>query len=184
MTGKNPPFAPALAIFLMVALFSGCTSPTPAPATPAPTASVPPALSPVPPPIGGSDEAHIEFYYTVKQYSQMYEGIPAGPGEHIYAFDVYVDSDKPVKTDGGWFAIEYRKNGTAALDTYPPATVIGYPSRTIGDGSGPAQGRLLVVLPAPGQGAYGPVPVYYKPASEQVGTYKVKVKAYGVIRTT
>ncbi len=63
-------------------------------------------------------------------------------------------------------------------------TVIDYPSTTIGNGSGPAKGRLLVALKAPGDGAVGPTPVYFKPLKEQEGPNKVYNPVYGVVRTT
>lgn len=185
MYGKKLTFIAALAAIIAAALIAGCSSPSPTPLNPIPTAASPvPTVNPGPTLIGGSDQAHIEFYYTVKQYSQMYEGIPAGPGEYIYAIDVYVDSDKPVMTDDSWFSVKYQKNSSSPLITYPPATAIGYPKKTIGDGTGPAQGRLLIVLPIPDKDGYGPVPVYGKPVDEQSGTYKVSTPVNGVVRST
>ncbi len=170
----------AAAVFL-----AGCTTPTPTPSvSPSPSPTVPPAISAAPTQTPGSDRADIDFTYSQHEYSQSYEGIPAGPGEIIYAFDVTVNSDKPVYTDGTWFTIEYQQNRTAELKSYEPMTVIGYPWTTLGNDSTPAKGRVLIVLPAPGDGAIGPTPVYFKPMDKQVGPYKVYSKVYGVIRTT
>jgi hypothetical protein len=164
-------------------LLSGCITPTPTPVV-SPSPTVPPAISPAPTQTPGSDRANINFAYIQHEYSQTYEGIPAYSGELVYAFDVTVDSDKPVHTDSSWFTIEYRQNSTAELITYEPMTVIDYPSTTIGNGSGPAKGRVLIALKAPGDGAIGPTPVYFKPMDKQEGPYKVYSKVYGIIRTT
>lgn len=172
-----------VAVVLAAVFLAGCTTPTPTPAA-SPSPTVPPAISPAPTPVVSNDKAIIDFTYVQREYSQSYEGIPAGPGELIYAFDVTVNSDRPTHTDGSWFTIEYRQNSSAELKTYEPMTIIGYPSMTIGNGSGPAKGRLLIALKAPGEGAIGPTPVYYKPINRQEGPYKVYSKVYGVIRTT
>ena len=170
------------ASILAAIILAGCTSPTTTPViTPSPT--VPPAISPVPTPIGGSDAATIDFSYVMHQYTQMYEGIPVYPGEIMYGFDVTVDSDKPVPTDSGWFAIEYRRNATAPVETLQPMTVRDYPSTTIGNGSKPATGRVLIVLPAPTPGSYDPVPIYFKPLDKQTGPYKVINPVRGYFRT-
>ncbi|OPY27036.1 MAG: hypothetical protein A4E28_02188 [Methanocella sp. PtaU1.Bin125] len=183
MKGLKPLFILIAAAVMAAVFLAGCTTPTP---TPAPTATptVPPAISPAPTPVVTDDKANIAFSYIQREYSQSYEGIPAGPGELIYAFDVTVDADKPIYTDGSWFTIEYRQNASAELKTYEPMTIIGYPSMTIGNGSGPAKGRLLLALKAPGEGATGPTPVYWKPLDRQEGPNKVYSKVYGVIRTS
>jgi hypothetical protein len=173
------------AVIVAAVFLAGCTTPTPTPAvSPSPSPTVPPAISPAPTQTPGSDRANIDFTYSRHEYSQSYEGIPAFPGELVYAFDVTVNSDKPVYTDGSWFTIEYKQNSTAELKSYEPMTVIDYPSKTIGDGSGPAKGRLLIALPAPGDGAIGPTPVYFKEMEKQEGPNKVYSQVYGVIRTT
>lgn len=170
-----------IAASIIAAVFlAGCASPTPTVAptvTPAPT--VPPTISPVPTPATGSEAAAIVFTYNALQYTSTYENIPVNPGEILFGFNVKVDSDKPVSTDPGWFSIEYRQNGTSELKTYKPMTVQDYPKTIIGNGSKPATGRVLIVLPAPGPGSYGPVPVYYKKPEEQSGPYKVLNPVYG-----
>ncbi|HEY3273104.1 MAG TPA: hypothetical protein VGJ92_05040 [Methanocella sp.] len=182
MTAKKSIIFLIAASILAAILFAGCTSPTPTPViTPSPT--VPPAISPVPTPIGGSDTATIDFSYTLRQYTQMYEGIPVYPGEIMYGFDVTVDSDKPVETDQSWFTIEYRRNASAPLETFQPMAVRDYPSTTIGNGSKPATGRVLIVLPAPTFGSFDPVPIYFKPLDQQTGPYKVLNPVRGYIRT-
>ena len=182
MTGTKQALTLIAATVLAAALIAGCTSPAPTPAaTPSPAPA--PTASPAPTPIGGSDEAHIDFSYTTHEYTQSYEGIPVYPGEIIYGFDVTVDSDKPVKTDPDWFTIEYRRNATDTLKTYKPMTVRDYPTATIGNGSKPATGRVLVALPVPDFGAQGPVPVYFKPLDRQEGPYKVYSPVRGYIRT-
>jgi hypothetical protein len=181
MTGAKSAIILIAASIIAAVLFAGCTSPTPTPTiTPAPT--VPPAISPVPTPIGGTNEATIDFSYVEHQYTQMYESIPVYPGEIMYGFDVRVDSDRPVPTDTDWFTVEYRRNGTDTIQTYRPMTVRDYPKTTIGNGSKPATGRVLIVLPAPGPGSYGPVPIYFKPLDQQEGKYKVPGPVRGVIR--
>lgn len=159
-------------------LLAGCAGLAPT-VTPAPSA--PPTISPAPSPIGGSDEAIINLTYTVNEYRVMYEGIPIGPGEVMYGLDVSVNSDKPVSTDWSWFSVEYRQNGTSELRIYPAMTVRDYPETIIGNGSKPATGRVLIVLPEPGPGSYGPVPVYFKPLDEQTGPYYVKSPVRGII---
>ena len=184
MKGLKPLFILMTVAVITAAVFlAGCTTPTPTPA-PTTTPTVPPAISPAPTSVVTDDRANIEFYYVQREYSQSYEGIQAFPGELIYAFDVTVDADKPVYTDGSWFTIEYRQNATAELKTYEPMTIIGYPSTTIGNGSGPVTGRLVIALKAPGEGAVGPTPVYWKSLERQEGPYKVYNKVYGVIRTS
>jgi hypothetical protein len=181
MTGAKSVIILIAASILAAILFAGCTSPTPTPViTPSPT--VPPAISPAPTPIGGSETATIDFSYVEHQYTQMYESIPIGPNEVMYGFDVTVDSDKPVPTDSSWFAIEYRRNATAPVETLLPMTGRDYPSTTTGNGSKPATGRVLIVLPAPGFGSYDPVPIYFKPMDQQKGPYKVSSPVRGYIR--
>lgn len=174
-----------IAAILMAAVFlAGCTTPTP---TPSPTAvpTVPPAISPAPTQAQVDNRANIDFSYVERSSGQTYYGIAPLPGELIYAFDVTVDSDRPIHTDGSWFTIEYRQNKSAELKVYEPMTVIDYPSTVIGNGSGPAKGRILIALMAPGEGAVGPTPVYWKPMEQQEGgPYKVYSKVYGVIRTS
>jgi hypothetical protein len=182
MTVVKPAIILIAASIIAAVLMAGCASPTPTPLptiTPAP--SVPPAISPAPTPIGGSDEAIIDFSYSEHQYTVMYEGIPVGPGEVMYGFDVTVNSDKPVPTDSDWFTIEYRRNSTDTIKTYKPMTVRDYPKTTIGNNSKPATGRVLLVLPAPGYGSYGPVPIYFKDLDQQQGPYKVRSPVRGVI---
>jgi len=101
----------------------------------------------------------------------------------MYGFDVTVDSDKPIETDQSWFTIEYRRNATAPLETLQPMTVRDYPSTTIGNGSRPATGRVLIVLPAPSFGSLEPSIIYFKPLAEQNGPYKVTNPVRGYIRT-
>lgn len=172
-------------LVLIVTITAGClqpaANPTPTPVpTLAPTVPVAPSAQPVSPtPIGGSDEARIDCIYTVKTYPRGYEGVLPVPGQMIYAIDVTVDSDKPVKTDDSWFSVEYRKNATDSLITYTTFTNVNYPSTVIGNNTGPAKGRLLFFLPDPGEGSQGPAIVYYKPVEQQTGEYKVKNKVYG-----
>ncbi len=114
-------------------------------------------------------------------------GVTATSGRHpradqFYVLDVTVDSDKPVQTDGTWFTVEYRQNATAPNETYQITTVVDYPETTIGNGSKPATGRLLLVLPSPGDGSYGPVPIYFKPLDKQEGPYKVYSPVRGYIK--
>jgi hypothetical protein len=180
MTARNSIIILIAALIIAAILVAGCTSPTPVP-TSTPSPSVPPTITPAPTP-SGSDKATIDFSYVESQYNIMYEGIPINPGEIMYAFDVKVDSDRPVETDQDWFSIEYRQNGTGTLQTYQPMTVRDYPEKTIGNGSAPATGRVLIVLPAPGPGSYGPVPVYFKPLDQQQGLYKVYSPVRGYIR--
>jgi hypothetical protein len=182
MTGAKSVILLIAASIIVAILVAGCTSPTPTPViTPSPT--VPPSISPAPTPIGGNEEATIDFSYVVHQYTQMYESIPVYPGEIMYGFDVTVDSDKPVQTDQSWFTIEYRRNATAPIETLQPMTVRDYPSTTIGNGSKPATGRVLIVLPAPSFGSIEPVPIYSKPLADQKGQYKVLNPVRGYIRT-
>ncbi len=102
-----------IATTIVVAVFlAGCTTPTPVPSV-SPSPTVPAAISPAPTPVVKNDAATISFAYITRTYSQSYLSLPVGPGELIYAFDVTVDSDKPVYTDGSWFTIEYRQNSTA-----------------------------------------------------------------------
>jgi hypothetical protein len=61
-------------------------------------------------------------------------------------------------------------------------TVRDYPKTTIGNGTQPARGRVLIVLPEPGYGSYGPVPVYFKTLEQQQGPYKVYNPVPGLIR--
>ncbi|MGA9139626.1 MAG: hypothetical protein WBZ29_05350 [Methanocella sp.] len=171
------------AVITAAVFLAGCTTPTPTPSV-SPSPTVPPAISAAPTQAPGSDRADIDFTYSQREYSQPYEGIPVGQGELLYAFDVTVNSDKPVYTDESWFTVEYQQNSSAELKIYPIMTNIGYPWTTIGNDSAPAKGRLLVVLPAPGGGAIGPTPVYFKPMDKQVGSNKVYSKVYGVIRST
>lgn len=170
----------------LIVLAAGCTqqqaSPSPSPTPQATLPAAPSAQVASPTPVPGSDEAHIDFTYRQTTYTRQYEGITPNPGEIIYAFTVTVDSDKPVATDDSWFWIEYRKNATAPLQDLEPNTVFDYPSKVIGDGSGPAKGRLLIALPATDAG--GQIrPYYYKPIEGQSGEYKVK-KTYGLIEST
>jgi hypothetical protein len=183
MTGVKPAIILIMASIIAAVLMAGCTSPTP---TPLPTVapSVPPAISPAPTPIGGSDEAIIDFSYVIHSSGKYFSNlVPAPDGYLYYALDVTVDSDKPVETDGSWFSIEYRRNSTDSLNTYQVATVIDYPKTTIGNGSKPAIGRLLVKPPEPGNGSYGPVPIYFKPLDQQQGPYKVYSPVRGVTLT-
>jgi hypothetical protein len=171
-----------IAVSILAAiLVTGCTSPSPTPViTPSPT--VPPVISPAPTPIGGSDTATIDFSYVLRQYTQMYESIPINADEVMYGFDVTVDSDKPVPTDKSWFAVEYRRNSTSPVEIRLPMTVRDYPTTIIGNGSKPATGRVLIILPAPGPGSYDPVPIYFKELDQQTGPYKVKNPVHGYIR--
>ncbi|CAJ35141.1 hypothetical protein [Methanocella arvoryzae] len=170
----------------LILLTSGCTQP----ASPSPSPSYHPTLPATssaqvasPTPVPGSDEANINFTYIMKTYPKQYEGLTPNPGELIYVFDVKVDSDKPVQTDDSWFGIEYRKNATQPIQDLEPNTVFRYPSKTIGDGSGPAEGRLIIALPAPESGSLIR-PYYYKPVNQQHGEYLVKTKVYGILRTS
>jgi hypothetical protein len=169
------------ASIIAAVLLAGCASPTTTPTvTPAPT--VPPTISPVPTPIGGTDEATIDFSYVEHSVGTTFSNLmPAPAGYLYYALDVTVDSDKPVPTDGSWFTVEYRRNGTEPIQTYQITTVIDYPKTTIGNGSKPATGRLLIMLPAPDDGSYGPVPIYFKPLDQQTGPYKVLNPVRGVM---
>jgi hypothetical protein len=173
MTGTKTVIILIVASIFVAILMAGCTSPSPtASVTLAPT--VPPAISPSPTLIGGNDEAIIDFTYVPHGADKTYSNLlPAPDGYLFFTLDVTVDSDKPVQTDGSWFTVEYRRNGTEPLETYEISTVIGYPETTIGNGSKPATGRLLIVLPEPGDGYYGPVPIYFKPLDQQAGPYKV-----------
>lgn len=153
----------------IVVLTAGCASPSPGAPSASPTAPA-------------SDRATINLTYVIHSYGHYYgELLPTGPDELYYSLDVNVTSDRPVPTDGSWFSIVYRPNSAAANQTYIP-TVIGYPATTIGNGTY-ATGRLLVTLPTPGDGAYGPVPVYGKPLDQQAGPYKVYAPVYGTYRT-
>jgi hypothetical protein len=173
-----------IAVSIIAAVFlAGCTSPTPTIAptiTPAPT--VPPAISPAPTPIGGSDDAVIDFSYVIHSSGTTFGNLlPSPDGWLYYALDVTVDSDKPVSTDGSWFTVEYRRSGAEDIKTYQITTVIDYPQKTIGNGSKPATGRLLIMLPSPDNGSYGPVPIYFKPLEQQEGQYKVRTPVRGVM---
>jgi hypothetical protein len=182
MTANNSIIILMAASILAAVIFAGCASPTPAPAV-TPTATVPPTISPAPTPPVSDDRANVTFTYVLHGAGQNYDGLlPAGPGELYYTLDVTVNSDKPIRTDGSWFTVQYRRNGSAPLLTYTP-TVIDYPSKTIGDGSGPAEGRLLVTLPEPEFDPYGPVPVYFKPIDQQEGPNKVYAPVYGFMRS-
>jgi hypothetical protein len=181
MTGARPVIILLAASIIAAVLISGCTSPTPTP-TVTPSPSVPPTISPAPTPIGGSDAATIDFSYVIHSAGTTFSNLlPAPDGYLYYALDVTVDSDKPVPTDGSWFTVEYRRNGSDAINTYQITTVIDYPKTTIGNGSKPATGRLLVTLPTPGDGSYGPVPIYFKPLDQQGGPYKVLYPVRGVM---
>ena len=182
MTANNSLILLIAASIIAAVFLAGCASPTATPTvTPAPTA--PPSISPAPTPIGGSNEATIDFSYVIHSSGTTFSNLmPAPAGYLYYALDVSVDSDKPVPTDGSWFTVEYRRNGTEPVQTYQITTVIDYPKTTIGNGSKPATGRLLVTLPTPGDGSYGPVPIYFKPLDQQTGPYKVLNPVRGVIQ--
>lgn len=172
---------------MLILLTAGCTQPSASP-SPIPTQqptlpAVPSAQVASPTPVPGSDEAHIDFTYNVRSYSKQYEGLVPNPGELIYVFDVTVNSDKPVRTDSDWFWFEYQKNATEPVQELQPNTVFRYPSKTIGDGSGPATGRLIIALPALETGSRLK-PFYFKPLNEQSGEFLVKKKYYGVLETT
>lgn len=170
----------------LILVTAGCTqTPTPSPSpTPAPTAAptlpvAPSAQVASPTPVPGSDEAHLDFTYTVKMYRTPYEGIPPNPGEVIFVVDAIVDSDKPVKTDESWFRIEYRKNATAPLMDLEPNTVYNYTSKVIGDGSGPARGHLIIALPEPEKD------YQLRPYIKQMEYGKFKIlKTYGLLLTS
>ncbi len=169
---------------MLILLTAGCTqpaSPTPVPTQQPTLPAVPSTQVPSPTPLPGSDEAHIDFTYNVKTYSKQYEAMTPLPGEAIYVLNVKVDSDKPVMTDDTWFRIEYQKNSSMPVQDVEPNTVYKYPSRIIGDGSGPATGLLIIALPAPEAG-YQIRPYYYKTEDQQSGDIKVKNKYYGVLQ--
>jgi hypothetical protein len=182
MTGTKTVIILIAASIIVAVLLAGCTSPTSAPSvTPAPSAS--PTISPAPTLIGGNDEAIIDFSYVSSWYGMSYSNLrPPPEGCQYYVLDVTVDSDKPVQTDGTWFTVEYRRNATEANQTYQITTVVDYPETTIGNGSKPATGRLLLVLPSPGDGSYGPIPIYFKPLDRQEGQYKVYSPVRGYVK--
>jgi hypothetical protein len=180
MKGVKSPIILIAASIIAAVLLAGCTSPT---STPSVTPSVSPTISPAPTLIGGTDEAIIDFSYVTSWTGRSWSNLRSPPeGDEFCVLDVTVDSDKPVQTDGTWFTVEYRPNATAPNETYQITTVIGYPETIIGNGSKPTTGRLLIVLPSPGAGSYGPVPIYFKPLDQQEGRYKVYSPVRGYIK--
>src|SRR5271157_1446777 len=173
----------AMAVLLATFFVAGCVS-SPAPtATPGPTAQ--PTSTPVPSPtlIGRSDEAHIQFYYSVETASD-YSGLPkASPGKIFYILDVQVSSDKPVQTSTDWITLEYKVNDTDPVKYMSPFTSVFkvYPSTIIGgDNGSTAEGRLMYEMPAQLAAGY-PKPVYYLPLDQQQGQYKVYDPVYGIL---
>lgn len=171
----------ALFVLLVSSFVSGCISspsPTSVPTvTPAPSA----ATSPVPTLIGGSDEAHVQFYYSLGTASD-YGGLQkASPGNLLYIVKVNVSSDKPVETSQDWFWMEYKENETDTVhDSSRFMSYLKYPVRIISHDQEPARGELLIELPANMAPGY-PKPYYYMPLDKQQGQYKVYDKVYGVV---
>jgi hypothetical protein len=172
-----------ISVLLAASIAAGCiTSPapttTPAPtATPVPTVTVPPTATP----IGGSDDANIEFHYQIGKASE-YDGQKASPGNLFYMLQVRVKSDKPVETSPDWFWVEFKVNDTAAVQDRAPFStyMFKYPSKVIGPDTGSAKGGLIFELPASLADGY-PKPYYYMPMGQQQGQYKVYDKVYGTV---
>lgn len=158
----------------MTVLFvSGCTGTSPAPApTPTPEAAT---FTPVPSPtlIGGSDEAHIDFRYSISSYTH-YDNIEAQPGKVFYRVIVEVSSDKPVETSADWIKLEYRSGPADSINYYEPFTHT-YPSKVIGPDTGAAKGVMLFEVPKPISYEYQPVLIYSPPVppEKQSGPYRV-----------
>lgn len=167
-------------VVLVSLLVAGCVS-SPAP-TPTPAPSVTATATPIPTLIGGNDEAHIQFFYSLGTETSEYGGMqkPA-PGYLLYIYKVNVSSDKPVPTSLDWFGVEYKVNETdPVLESTAFNAYMKYPEKTIGSGLGTARAEIFIELPknmAPGY----PKIYYYKPLDKQQGPYKVYDKVYGVI---
>jgi len=145
-------------------------------------AAVTATASPLPTLIGGNDEAHVQFFYSLGTETSEYGGMqkPA-PGYLLYIYKVNVSSDKPVPTSLDWFGVEYKVNETDPVQASTAFNAyMEYPEKTIGSGPGSARAEIFIELPknmAPGY----PKIYYYKPLEQQQGPYKVYDKVYGVI---
>jgi len=178
---KNIKLILALIVLLVSLLAAGCVS------TPAPTATITPTPAPTaaasagPTLIGHSDEAHVQFFYSMGTASD-YGGLQkASPGNLLYIFKVNVSSDKPIQTSLDWFGAEYKVNNTDSVhDSRAFMAYVKYPEKTIGPGQGNARGEILIELPAQMAEGY-PKPYYYLPLDQQQGPYKVYDKVYGEV---
>lgn len=178
---RNSTVILSLLVLLASLIVAGCIS-SPAPTTtitptPAPTA----ASSGVPTLIGHSDEAHVQFFYSMGTASD-YGGLQkASSGNLLYIFKVNVSSDKPIQTSLDWFGVEYKVNDTDPVhDSRAFMSYVKFPEKTIGSGPGNARGEILVELPDHMADGY-PKPYYYLPLDQQQGQYKVYDKVYGVV---
>ncbi|MCD1296305.1 hypothetical protein CUJ83_14980 [Methanocella sp. CWC-04] len=169
----------AIMILIMAAIMmTGCASPEVSP-TPAPTITPAPTSVPSPTLIGGSDEAHVAFYYNLRS-TPYYAGLEAQPGKKLYLLDVSISSDKPVQASAEWFRIDYRRNATDDIVPYYPITY-EFDATEMGPDTGVVTGRFIFELPDPTSSEFTMQPVYDPPEPEnQVGPYKVYDEVYGV----
>lgn len=154
-----------ITIIIGVVLAMGCTSPM----TPTPTPVASPTL------IGGSDEAHIQFIYGLRTYSDFW-GQKASPGKVFYIMHANITSDKPVECTPDWFYLEYKAKDTGPLTIVYPVSN-RFSSKTIQNGVY-AQGEIEFELPTDMAPGY-PKPVFWMPVDRQTGPYKVKQPVYG-----
>jgi hypothetical protein len=176
---KAIPIIFVLSVLIVALATAGCLNKSTTPAvtaTPVPTATKTPTATL----IGNTDEAHVQFFYSMGTQSD-YGGLQkASKGNLLYIFKVNVSSDKPIQTSLAWFGAEYKVNDTDAVhDTRAFNSYVTFPEKTIGPGLSSARGEILAELPDHMAEGY-PKIYYWLPLNQQQGPYKVYDKVYGV----